>query len=172
MTRRAKRFEQCLEKGVEHLTGHAVRKRTGGAHAPGAETTKAQKALLEITVEGCAPYAQGTACPAAGSDFDDDDDNAHALLPDPVVHALRWVLLQCLALFQTYVAPHVPPGLRAPFSPASADEALRRARAEVRALEGFGRGSPAVYRDWDAVAQEIAAIEAALDRIEVQCRRA
>jgi len=141
----------------------------------GAETTKAQVALLEMTLEGCAPYAEETEGSADDGDGDDDDDDnvddaedaarPAARLPDPALRALHAVglVLVLFALFQTYVRPFVPPGLLASAPPAAPEEGLRRTRAGVRALREVSWESAGTSKD---VAGEIAAIEEALGRIK------
>lgn len=142
-----------------------------------------------MIVGGCAPYAKGTegsaddgSTDADEGDVDDTDDvlgNASAkdsigaggtklALPDPVLKALRYIVVVLVTAFRTYLRPPcVRTGLFDPIPPSSVEEALRGAREGVEALGNISMKSAESGSDVsEGIAKEIALIGESIDRIE------
>mmetsp|Transcript_36945 Transcript_36945/g.64720 ORF Transcript_36945/g.64720 Transcript_36945/m.64720 type:complete len:293 (-) Transcript_36945:198-1076(-) len=143
----------------------------------GAETTKAQLALLEMILEGCAPRAKSSA------DESEDEDEGETLensliagapktvarypieLPDPVFKVLRFIMMSFVTLFRTCLWPYIQPELFNPFPPSSVEEALQSTRARMKLLEVISLKSASERRKND-ISREIALIGKSIDRIE------
>lgn len=152
----------------------------------GAETTRAQLALLNMTLEGCAPYVKEAAGYADESDDDEetlereralttDAPNAVARhpikLPEPLFKALRLIAMAFLAIFRTCLMPYIQPELFDPFTPSTVEDALLSARARMKLLENISLKSVSERRRKD-VSREIASIEKSISRIEKMSTKA
>mmetsp|Transcript_2624 Transcript_2624/g.4016 ORF Transcript_2624/g.4016 Transcript_2624/m.4016 type:complete len:267 (+) Transcript_2624:95-895(+) len=153
----------------------------------GAETTKAQLALLYMILKGLAPYVKATEGPAELSEDeteDEDEELENALtsdtpttvarhpmkLPDPIINALRFVLAAFVSNFRTYLRPYAPPDLFDPFPPSSVEDALRSTRANTKLLEEISLKSVPERRRKD-VSREMALIAKSIDRIEKMTKK-
>lgn len=145
----------------------------------GAETTKAQLALLDIVLEGCAPYAKTVEGSPDESEDEDEDETEGALitgaptavsrgpieLPEPIFKVLRLIVVAFVTIFHTCLRPYLPSELFDPPNPSTVEEALCSARARVKLLDSISLKSAPERRRKD-VSREIALIGKSLDRIE------
>lgn len=144
----------------------------------GAETTKAQLALLEMILKGCAPFAKEVHGSSEDSENEGEGEELGLTtvtqavvapypikLPDPVCKALRFIVAIFISIFRMFVKPYTPLELFDPFPPTSIEEALRRMRASSKILEEISLKSISESRR-KVISREIALITKSIDKIE------
>ncbi|KAL9185045.1 hypothetical protein ACHAXT_002822 [Thalassiosira profunda] len=138
----------------------------------GAETSKAQLTLLDMTLKGCSPYAKEVADATEESEEEEGAIVAAspraggpAKLPEPVVKVLRFILVAAVAVFRNYLQPCLPTELF-DFSPYTVEEALQSVQARVRALEELCLKATSTQQKKEVISREIDAIEKSIARIK------
>jgi len=147
----------------------------------GAETTKAQLALLDLILEGCAPRAKETERSAEESEDEDAEEELESALtktdsrntvarqpmrlPDPVFKALRFIMAMFVSIYRACLRPYIQSELLDPFPPSSVEEALRTTRESTKLLEEISLKSTSERHRKD-VSRQIALISKSIDRIE------
>lgn len=148
----------------------------------GAETTKAQLALLEMIIDGCAPYIKEAVDDNADESEEDEEEiqqkdgaltagspktmaRGPISLPDPIFKAIRFVMMACVAFFRACLWPYIQPELFDPIPPHSIEEALQSTRARMKLLKEISLKSVSERRRKD-ISREMLLIEKSLSRIE------
>ena len=159
-------LKSCMMEGK-------IRKNTG------VETTKTQLDLLGRTVEGCKQYAKEVEGPEEDDEEESTDDKALLAiknnttnishgpieLPEPIIRALRMIMMVFVTLFRALVEPYIPPELLNPFPPSTVDEAMESVRARMDLLEEISLKSVTERRKTD-IDKEVKVIKKSLSRIE------